>query len=46
MKKWLAMLLAGSMVLSMGTVAFAEEESEAGEPTDVTTVGPDDGTHF
>ena len=46
MKKWLAMLLAGSMVLSMGTVAFAEEETESGEPTDVTTVGPDDGTHF
>ena len=28
-KKWLTMLLAASMVASMGTVAFAEEETEA-----------------
>ncbi|MFR3321292.1 MAG: hypothetical protein ACLTSZ_09335 [Lachnospiraceae bacterium] len=44
-KKWLTMLLAASMVASMGTVAFAEEETEAA-PSAVTTVGPEDGTHF
>ncbi len=45
-KKWLAMLLTGVMVLSMGSMgAFAEEETEAAA-TAVTTVGPDDGTHF
>lgn len=44
-KKWLTMLLAASMVASMGTsVAFAEEETEG--PSAVTTVGPDEGTHF
>lgn len=45
-KKWLAMLLAGAMVMSMGTPVMAEEEAEEGEPSAVTTVGPDDGTHF
>ena len=44
-KKWLTMLLAASMVASMGTVAFAEEENEAA-PSAVTTVGPEDGTPF
>ena len=45
-KKWLTMLLTASMVASLGTtVAFAEEETEAA-PSAVTTVGPDDATHF
>lgn len=40
-KKLLAMLLASAMVMSVGTVAFAEEEAIA-EASAVTTVGPDD----
>lgn len=34
------------MVLSMGSTVMAEEETEEGAPTAVTTVGPDEGTHF
>lgn len=45
-KKWLAMLLTGAMVATMGTVAMAEEAETEAEATAVTTVGPDDGTHF
>lgn len=45
-KKWLSILLAGAMVLSMGSTVMAEEETEEGAPTAVTTVGPDEGTHF
>lgn len=44
-KKWLAMLLTGAMVATMGTVAMAEEAETEG-PSAVTTVGPDDGTKF
>ncbi len=42
-KKLLAGFLTAAMVLSMGTMAFAEAETEAA-PTAVTTVGPDDAT--
>lgn len=45
-KKWLAMLLTGAMVASMGTAVMAEEAETEGAPTAVTTVGPDEGTHF
>lgn len=46
-KKWLALLMAGTLTGTMGVAAMAEEaETEAGAPTAVTTVGPDDGTHF
>ena len=41
-KKLLAMLLASAMVMSVGTVAFAEEAETEAAPTAVLTVGPDD----
>ena len=44
-KKWLAILLTAALAASMPMAAFAEE-GEEGEATAVTTVGPDDGTHF
>ncbi len=44
-KKWLALLLTGAMVASMGTAAMAEEAETEAQAV-VTTVGPDDGTHF
>lgn len=45
-KKWLSMLLATSMVATMGIAASAEEAETEAAPTAVTTVGPDDGTKF
>lgn len=46
-KKWLALLMAGTLAGTMGVTAMAEEaETEASAPTAVTTVGPDEGTHF
>ena len=39
-KKWLALLLTGTMALSIGATVMAEETEAA--PTAVTTVGPDD----
>lgn len=44
-KKWLSVALAATMVASMPIAAMAEEETEAAA-TAVTTVGPDEGTHF
>ena len=45
-KKWLSMLLATSMVATMGMTVMAEEAETEAAPTAVTTVGPDDGTKF
>ena len=41
-KKWLALLLTGTMALSLGTAVMAEEAETEAAPTAVTTVGPDD----
>lgn len=47
-KKWLALLMCGAMVASMGVSVYADEEADAAEAeaTAVTTVGPEDGTHL
>lgn len=47
-KKWLALLMCGAMAVSMGVSVYADEEADAAEAeaTAVTTVGPEDGTHF
>lgn len=47
-KKWLALLMCGAMAASMGVSVYADEEVDAAEAeaTAVTTVGPEDGTHF
>ncbi len=49
-KKMFSLLMCGALaVSSLGMMASAEEETEAaseGAPTAVTTVGPDDATHF
>ncbi|MDO5336100.1 MAG: extracellular solute-binding protein [Eubacteriales bacterium] len=47
-KKWLALLMCGAMAASMGVSVYADEEADAAEAeaTAVTTVGPEDGTHF
>ena len=42
MKRWLAIAMAASMAACMPVAAMAEE----GEASAVTTVGPEDGTHF
>ncbi len=41
-RKWLALLLTGTMALSMGATVMAEEAETEAAPTAVTTVGPDD----
>ena len=45
MKKWLAIAMAAAMVAAMPMAAMAEE-AETEVVGDVTTVGPEDGTHF
>ena len=45
MKKWLAIAMAAAMVAAMPMAAMAEE-AETEVAGDVTTVGPEDGTHF
>ena len=44
-KQWLSIALAASVALSMPVAVMADEAAE-GEATAVTTVGPEDGTHF
>ena len=44
-KKWLSIALTAAMLTTMGVAVHAEEETEAA-PEAVTTVGPEDGTHF
>ena len=43
-KKLLSLLLASSMVVTMGMTVMAEEAETEAAPTAVTTVGPDDAT--
>lgn len=48
-KKLFALLMAGAMTVStmgMAVSVHAEEEAAEGEPSAVTTVGPEDGTKF
>ncbi len=44
-KRWLGIALAAMMVAAMPAGVMADEAAE-GEATAVTTVGPEDGTHF
>ena len=44
-KRWLSILMAAALVAAMPVCAMADEAAE-GEPQAVTTVGPEDGTHF
>ena len=44
-KRWLGIALAAMMVAAMPAGVIADEAAE-GEATAVTTVGPEDGTHF
>ena len=44
-KRWLGIALAASLVAAMPAGVIADEAAE-GEATAVTTVGPEDGTHF
>ena len=44
-KRWLGIALAATMIAAMPAGVFADEAAE-GEATAVTTVGPEDGTHF
>ena len=41
-KTWLGIAMAAAMIAAMPAAVMAEE----GEATAVTTVGPEDGTHF
>lgn len=44
-KRWLGIALAATMIAAMPAGVIADEAAE-GEATAVTTVGPEDGTHF
>lgn len=44
-KKWLGAAIAAAMIAAMPAAVLAEEETEAAAEA-VTTVGPEDGTHF
>ena len=44
-KLYTAILMAAALVAAMPVCAMADEAAE-GEPQAVTTVGPEDGTHF
>ena len=41
-KRWMTIAMAAAMMMAAPFAAMAEE----GEATAVTTVGPEDGTHF
>ncbi len=46
-KKWLSIAMAAAMIAALPMAAVAEEATEAAEEAAaVTTVGPEDGTHF
>ena len=43
-KRWLSILMAAGLVAAMPVAVMADDAAE--EPQAVTTVGPEDGTHF
>ena len=45
-KRWLSIMMAAALVAAMPAGAVFAEEAAEGEATAVTTVGPDEGTHF